>query len=396
MREGIVMIHDNEIEGYWSEELQKTIPYSKIIPYLREGTPVWELAKEMTPRLSTEMPAKSVGVKSTLEDLLKEYQKFKIDVYYSETGCYTYATVESALEDYGKNWYSAFNDWAIFTPLNSEEEETGVMYFLMFADPNNQEEFKRKTTVYMVRGSASLTGKFTIAEFPFQLLPPAHFDKEAFGEDAGYWRADYLIFDNGDVLIKASPAMSYGCVMLARRDGSDGYTLFRRAGYDYMNVEIASENDETEQYIQNVILPNIQRINAIEKWAYVEQKESFLLSLEGASLEYFYSANGLEKITADLFGETYECRIEYYFLDGRLSLIHDITTRYDSDKYDADPDEVMTTTEIERKWYMNGHSCIRGAGENGQKLTPTEIRDEFLETEGNKGVFSLYISILSL
>jgi hypothetical protein len=56
----------------------------------------------------------------------------------------------------------------------------------------------------------------------------------------------------------------------------------------------------------------------------------------------------------------------------------------------------MTTTEIERRWYMNGHNCIRCAGENGKKLTPTEIKDEFLDTEGYKGVFSLYISILSL
>jgi hypothetical protein len=53
---GMIMIHNKEIPGYWSEEPLQIIPYSKLMPCLRQGTPVWELAKEMTPE-SAEAPA---------------------------------------------------------------------------------------------------------------------------------------------------------------------------------------------------------------------------------------------------------------------------------------------------------------------------------------------------
>ena len=243
------------------------------------------------------------------------------------------------------------------------------------------------------------SGALAEVELPFRLLHPSQFDKEEFGEDHGYWRTGYTIFDNGNVLIDASPGMSYHCVMIARWDGKGSFRLFRRAGYDYMNDEVGADNAETEKYVQNVVRPNFQRINAIKKWEYIEKKENFDLSLEGATLTYYYSENGLEKIVAKLLGETFGSTIEYYFLDGRLSFIYDATTRYGippmhreallSEGYKDIPD-----TKIERRWYLKGYNCIRGIGDNGKKLTPQQIEDEFIN--GDKGAYSFYTKIIEL
>lgn len=237
------------------------------------------------------------------------------------------------------------------------------------------------------------TGVFTPDKLPFELLPPCCFDKEEFDEDHNYWRIAYTIFDNGNVLITASPGMSYQCVMLARWDGKKSFTLYKRAIYDYTNMEIGKDDAQTEQYVQNVVRPNFQRINDISRWVYIEKKENLNLTLEGSKLTYYYSNTGLEKMVANLYGESFGSVIEYYFIDGILSFIYDITTQYSVSIFEA-PDKTHQDTKTERRWYLKGNACIRGIGDKGQKLTPEQIREEFLGD--GRGVFSLYAKIINL
>jgi len=225
------------------------------------------------------------------------------------------------------------------------------------------------------------TGAFTEAEIPFTLLPASQFNREAFAEDQTYWRAGYTIFDNGNVLIDASPGMAWSCLMLVRHDEKGAFRLFRRAGYDAVNMEITADDAETEKYVQSVVRPNFQRINAINQWEYVEEKER--PSPEVATLTCYYSDNGLEKMVAGIAGATRQSVIEYYFLDGQLSFIYDVTTR-----------QGASATKTERRWYLNAATCIRGIGDNGAKLTPAQIEKEFLDSD--TGAFSLYQSIIKL
>ena len=239
--------------------------------------------------------------------------------------------------------------------------------------------------------------KATEIELPFKLLPASQFDKEEFDKDHSYWRIGYTIFNNGDVLIAASPGMAWNCLMLVHWDEKGNFRTFRRAGYDFMNVGITPENAETEKYAQEVIRPNFQRINEIKQWAYVEEKEVFDISLEGAMLTFYYSDNGLEKVIAKIYGETFKSLIEYYFLDGHLSFIYDVTTRYGippmyREELLSQGHEDVPDTKIERRWYLKGNNCIRGLGDSNKKLTPAQIEEEFANT-GN-GVFSFYMSIM--
>jgi len=94
---------------------------------------------------------KEIGEGSTLEDLLKRYPKYSIEIYYSEMGSYEYDSVEAMLKGYGGgDWSGAFNDWAIFTPLNSDGEMEEVRYFLMLKDLDNRSKYQKETTVWFV------------------------------------------------------------------------------------------------------------------------------------------------------------------------------------------------------------------------------------------------------
>jgi len=207
------------------------------------------------------------------------------------------------------------------------------------------------------------TGVLCHVELPFE-LPPS---------EQGYWRTAYTIFDNGNVLIEASPDMSFHCVMLARWDGKERFTLYKRAGYDHMQMEVGKDDAQAERFVQNVLRPNFQRINATTQWAWIE---------EGASHTHYYSNNGLEKTVAKLFGEMHESVVEYYFLDGQLSFVYDVTTH--------------NGVKTERRWYINGNTCFRGLGNNGQKLSPAQIEEEFLGNEDRGGVYSLYMKNINL
>ena len=151
----------------------------------------------------------------------------------------------------------------------------------------------------------------------------------------------------------------------------------------YVNYPSESSGDvaNDEQYVQNVILPNVRRIEAINNWTRIDEKETWDLSVEGAELKYYHSEKGLEKITAEIFGEYHNTKLEYYFLDGQLSFHSSNTVKYPENLYSPDFDpEVSKNTYEERQWYIKDERWFGcNAINDGKILTPNEIEDEELE-----------------
>ena len=221
------------------------------------------------------------------------------------------------------------------------------------------------------------TGALTAAELPFELPRPAQFNKEEFDDEHSYWRIDGSFSEKGDILITASPGMSYLCSIIAIHDGKGGFTIYKRAGYDYMSFGITEDDAEKEKYVQNIVRPNFQRINAIPKWTRTEEGVCSVSPTEDAKLVLYYSQNGLEKIVAKLNDKTYDRVIEYYFLDGLLSFVYDVNTQ--------------SGTKTERRWYLKNNTCFRGIGDNGKKLTSTQIDAEFLNDKGAYPYYTLFL-----
>ena len=221
------------------------------------------------------------------------------------------------------------------------------------------------------------SGVLADAELPFELLSPMQFNKEEFDEEHGYWRVDGYFYEYGDIMITASPSMSYLCSMIALYDGKGGFNLYRRAGYDFISFEITKDNAETEIYVQNFIRPNFQRINAITDWAWVEKGAWPVSATQDANLVLYYSQNGLEKMVAKLNDKTSDRVIEYYFLDGLLSFVYEVTTQ--------------SGVKTERRWYLKNNTCFRGLGDKGKKLTPTQIEAEFLSDKGAYSYYTLFL-----
>jgi len=228
---------------------------------------------------------------------------------------------------------------------------------------------------------------------PFKPLPMEAYDKEAEGD--GYWRTAYSIDEKGNVTISASPSMAMTNVMVARWNKADGkFTLHKRAAVT-SQPEVADDTPEMEDYIKTTLRPNYQRISENKKWTWVEEKEAFDLTLEGAKLTYYYTDRGLEKIVAKLFGESFQEHIEYYFLDNRLSFIHSKTKRYTKHFMDETFDSKKDFTPEERRWYIKDDTAIRALGNEGKPLSATEKKTEYLGDEDNpRSEYSSYLKIL--
>ena len=255
---------------------------------------------------------------------------------------------------------SFFNEW-------EERSHPGLQWF----------EYNRKT------------GALSAARQPFTFPSPVAFNKEL--EADNYWRFDYNILPDGCIVIDAHPDMNSVCIATLCWNKTNGnFTFFKRGVFTPI-LTVGQDNAQTEEYVRNVIRPNYQRINNTTKWTAIEEKENFTLSLEGALITYYYSGNELQKMVAKLNGESYRCVIEYYLLEGRLSFIHDIT-QYITPNYTEMTHTIDST--VERRWYIKDNACFRGLGDNGQKLTPTQIEEEFFGAEDREML--LYISLLRL
>ena len=222
------------------------------------------------------------------------------------------------------------------------------------------------------------TGAITQIELPFDIPSPSRFNKEEYDENQDYHRIEYTISENGNVLILASPGMGSYCVMLLKWDGKSNFSLFKRSSYDSW-MEVDDNYPDSDLYIQNVIRPNVQRINTTSTWDFIEEKEHFDFSIEGASLTYYYSARILEKIVAKIFDQTGSKTVEFFFLNTKLSFVYEVTT-------------FKSGTKTERRWYLNGGYIIRGIGDNGVKLSFDQMNQEFCNRDN--GTFGLFLSII--
>jgi hypothetical protein len=363
-------------DWYWPTQEDVT---SQLTEVEQINTALIRLLEKRLKGYAPELTKEDINVGSTLKDLVKVFPKYKIkryDMDYDGTVFDAFSSVEALLKNW-KRWYAA-DRWTIFVPLEANGQESNVGYFLWLGSPDESDDFERDSQIWMIQANVPPSYPADPNNLPFTLLHPSLFDKDAFDENSNYWSYKLMVEHNGNVTIMASPAMSWSCVMLARYNGKNNYTLYKRAGYDFMNIEITDDNAETEKYLRNVIQPNIDRINAMVNWEYIENKHPLVLE-GGADILFYYSRSGLEKMVTTFERYATTQHIEYYFLDGRLSFIHNITTKNDNN------------VKTERRWYLRGDSCFRGIGDNGKKLTYSEMEEEFL---GERDVFWLYTVLL--
>jgi len=146
-------------------------------------------------------------------------------------------------------------------------------------------------------------------------------------------------------------------------------------------IKLVADSPELEEYVKTVLRPNVQRIAAVKKWERVEKKENVAdICLGDATLTYYYSDKGLEKIVANLTGETYESTLEYYFLDKHLSFIEEKREEFEGGKQ-------------ERRGYFKGDECFRVLGNKGKKLSPDEMKEWLLDEQGYRQ-YATYLAIL--
>ncbi len=160
------------------------------------------------------------------------------------------------------------------------------------------------------------------------------------------------------------------------------------------------------------IRENFKRINSISTWTSVDKKE-LDESTEGGDVNFYYSNNILEKITAQHFGETFQRVTEYYLRDGQLSLVLEKLYKYnrpvyydstsmkengDNEVFDFSKSEIVETRSYFENgtliWQVNskdyGSPLTNGYVSTEQKRIVTEF--DKLRSMG-KNIFTLFIQL---
>ena len=115
---------------------------------------------------------------------------------------------------------------------------------------------------------------------------------------------------------------------------------------DFANDTLFPGEKESMTYGINSIRNNFKRINAINQWTAISQKE-LSESVEGGVAKFYYQEKKLEKIVARHYGETYQEISEYYLQDGQLSFVLEKTYRYNRPMYyDSAAMKANNDTEI--------------------------------------------------
>lgn len=81
------------------------------------------------------------------------------------------------------------------------------------------------------------------------------------------------------------------------------------------------------------------------------------VALEGTEATYFRSAEKLRKITAKMYGETYNATGEFYYRDGKLIFAFIKRNQYDAQIGMDEPPKVVRAEE--RRFYFDGDKLIR-------------------------------------
>ena len=157
------------------------------------------------------------------------------------------------------------------------------------------------------------TETLTEADLPFT-IPSAHeFDGEAFDKEQTYWRSEYMICENGDVVISASPSMNAICVTLAQWDKKGSFTIYKR-GIEF------SHGEPVEETITNDILslPEMQFPHAAVMIVDVPTDAEPYFTVKGGSdmEDHFTTSFWFHVYTAP----EYEIRIYDIVSDSEMSL----------------------------------------------------------------------------
>ena len=137
-----------------------------------------------------------------------------------------------------------------------------------------------------------------------------------------------------------------------------------------------------------VIRANFKRINSISNWTVIDTTDLWE-STEGGEARFYYSNGRLEKIIAQLLGETYQQLIEYYLLDGKLSFVFEKTLRYNRPIYydsaatkaseDTEAFDIKKSTVMESRNYFKNEKLIYQV--HTPAVDPAEGEDHLLTEE---------------
>lgn len=81
------------------------------------------------------------------------------------------------------------------------------------------------------------------------------------------------------------------------------------------------------------------------------------ISLEGTQATYFVSGRGLKKITAKLYGETYNASVELFYSGEQLIFAYQKMNRYDTQIGFDKPVKVVKVDE--KRFYFSGEEMIK-------------------------------------
>ncbi len=81
------------------------------------------------------------------------------------------------------------------------------------------------------------------------------------------------------------------------------------------------------------------------------------ISLEGTEATYYHSAKKLKKITAKMYGETYNATGEFYYRDGELIFAYLKHNKYDGSIGTGKTPKVISVEE--QRFYFTGGDLIR-------------------------------------
>ncbi|EGT4347406.1 hypothetical protein A4C53_RS19635 [Elizabethkingia anophelis] len=164
------------------------------------------------------------------------------------------------------------------------------------------------------------------------------------------------------------------------------------------------EDIPVNEYLTDKLKPirdNFKRINSIEKWHSIKQRDLFQ-STEGGEAKYYYQKNKLEKIITRIFGESGQTLTEYYLLNGQLSFVYEKDYKYnrplyydtkamkennDTEAFDFDKSEITEN----RSYFVNGKLIhILSSEDCGAPFSSDYIAEE------QKSILSEYSKLLKL
>ena len=139
--------------------------------------------------------------------------------------------------------------------------------------------------------------------------------------------------------------------------------------YDIIKARASFNKEDlpVNEYLTDKLKPireNFKRINSIEKWHFIKQRDLFE-SAEGGEAKYYYQKNKLEKIITRIFGESGQTLTEYYLLNEQLSFVYEKDYKYnrplyydtkamkennDTEAFDFDKSEITEN----RSYFVNG------------------------------------------